>query len=237
MGFQRWLERLGFVRARDFGLILTPDRRLLTTRAVRDDGFGNKIVGWIDEDLMLSEPEPMTAIPQPMPEHHTEPIDERSIEHVAAAQPVALKPPWGPIPSHDEEPAPEEPEQPEQPDAPELGEDEWEWEIAAARARASSDSSETLPRLPLTSELPQLSARSSSDSLPQVIDPPVAAAASEPIVPFREPPPTDPNRPRTVIPVPTLPSGAVRTFEQPRFPRATSRNMAAVTPPRTSARR
>lgn len=49
------LERLGFVRLRDFGLILTADRRIVTTREVLDDGFGNTIVGWEDSDLAAVE--------------------------------------------------------------------------------------------------------------------------------------------------------------------------------------
>src|SRR3954470_18999273 len=49
------LERLGFVRLRDFGLLLTPDRRIVTTRQVLDDGFGGRVVGYADGDLAAME--------------------------------------------------------------------------------------------------------------------------------------------------------------------------------------
>lgn len=56
---QKFFERWGFVRARDYGLLLTPDRRLLATRPnILDDGLGGKIVGWRDSDLAAAELEP-----------------------------------------------------------------------------------------------------------------------------------------------------------------------------------
>lgn len=199
------LERLGFVRIRDFGLILTPDRRLVTT-----DG---DVVGWPTTD-----PEPAaeeifalgsssslpTAVPEPVPEIHTEPIDERAIEDIAHAEDVE----HGVADESDDEP----------------DEDEWEWEIAVARARASSES---LPvRRSAPTEPPPVQAVLPARSAPTTSPPPVQA----------EPPPIDPSRPRTVIPVPTLPSGAVRSYEPPRFPRATNRGMP-VASPRASVRR
>ena len=46
MAISRLLARLGFVRIGRFGLVLTPDDRILSTRpAVLDDGLGGKIVG------------------------------------------------------------------------------------------------------------------------------------------------------------------------------------------------
>jgi hypothetical protein len=55
MGINSFLERLGFVRLRDFGLLLTPDRRIVTTREVLDDGYGATIVGYEDRDLAATE--------------------------------------------------------------------------------------------------------------------------------------------------------------------------------------
>jgi hypothetical protein len=55
MGLHSLLERLGFVRLRDFGLILTADRRIVTTREVLDDGYGATVVGWEDSDLAATE--------------------------------------------------------------------------------------------------------------------------------------------------------------------------------------
>ena len=55
MGLHSFLERLGFVRLRDFGLLLTPDRRIVTTREVLDDGYGATVVGWEDSDLAAAE--------------------------------------------------------------------------------------------------------------------------------------------------------------------------------------
>jgi len=59
--FDRLLRKWGFVRLRDYGLLLTPDDRVLTTRAgVLDDGTGGRIVGWKSNDLAWSELEAWT---------------------------------------------------------------------------------------------------------------------------------------------------------------------------------
>jgi hypothetical protein len=50
------LERLGYVKLGRYGLLLTPDGRILSQRpAVLDDGLGSKIVGWRDDDLAAME--------------------------------------------------------------------------------------------------------------------------------------------------------------------------------------
>jgi hypothetical protein len=97
-------RRLGFVRLDEYGLILTPDDRLLSTRpAVLDDGLGGKIVGWKEGDLAameLSRWEPMlpatgraTAKPPAIP---APPPIPRAVE---AATPVARpRPPTVPVP-------------------------------------------------------------------------------------------------------------------------------------------
>jgi len=79
MGFRnKLLERLGFVRLREYGLILTPDHRIVASRGVAlDDGYGACVVGWRDGDLAAAELMPWgasrsaprtKALPAPPPE-------------------------------------------------------------------------------------------------------------------------------------------------------------------------
>ena len=56
---QHLLQRLGFVKLGRFGLVLTPEGRILSIRpAVLDDGAGGRIVGWQDGDLAMAELQP-----------------------------------------------------------------------------------------------------------------------------------------------------------------------------------
>jgi hypothetical protein len=65
-----FLKRWGFARLDRYGLVLTPEGRVLSTRpAVLDDGLGSKIVGWLDGDLAAME-----------------------LEHWGAAKPAVAKP-------------------------------------------------------------------------------------------------------------------------------------------------
>src|SRR6187402_2162118 len=51
-----FLKRWGFARLDRYGLILTPDDRVISARgAVLDDGLGGKIVGWLEGDLAAME--------------------------------------------------------------------------------------------------------------------------------------------------------------------------------------
>ena len=51
-----FLKRRGYAKLDRYGLVLTPDDRVLSTRpAVLDDGLGSKIVGWVDGDLAAME--------------------------------------------------------------------------------------------------------------------------------------------------------------------------------------
>src|SRR5688572_16022425 len=52
---QQLLRRLGFVKLDRYGLVLTPDGRIATTRVVLDDGTGGPIVGWQDGDQAITE--------------------------------------------------------------------------------------------------------------------------------------------------------------------------------------
>lgn len=119
MGTIRLLERLGFVRLRDFGLDLTRDRRVVSTRGkLLDDGYGTCIVGWTDGDLATMELSPWGA-ERPAPRRITPPPPRPApppppVKRKAAAMIVP------------DVAAPED-------------EDDWEWEIAVARARASQE--------------------------------------------------------------------------------------------------
>lgn len=50
------MKRFGFVRLSKYGLVLTPEGRIMSLRPeVLDDGMGGKIVGWRDRDLAAAE--------------------------------------------------------------------------------------------------------------------------------------------------------------------------------------
>jgi len=49
------LKRMGFVRLTKYGLVLTPEGRIMSLRPVLDDGSGGQIVGWRDRDLASAE--------------------------------------------------------------------------------------------------------------------------------------------------------------------------------------
>jgi hypothetical protein len=166
--FQGLLQRWGFVKLRRYGLELTPDGRILSTRpAVLDDGTGNPIVGWRDGDVSVwkfsSWRAEATAVAQ--------------VAHpVAMPQPAA--PPVAPAPA---EPPPFAPRAPARPSAavmavdvagePTVDEDDWEWTIALARARTSVDEVE-FARPP---EPPSRSVRAQPRA-PERITPPALAA-------------------------------------------------------------
>src|SRR5687768_3195264 len=99
------LKRLGFVRLDRYGLVLTPEGRIMSLRpAVLDDGLGGRIVGWTDGDLAameLQKWEPARPAPK-----------------TAVATRVAVAPPPIPTPK------------PIVAEAAQVEEDDWEWEIA-----------------------------------------------------------------------------------------------------------
>lgn len=71
MAISSVLRRLGFVKLDTYGLVLTPDDRILSTRStVLDDGLGQKIVGWQEGDLAAMELE-RWAPPQAAPRKAT----------------------------------------------------------------------------------------------------------------------------------------------------------------------
>lgn len=153
MAISGLLRRLGFVKLDAFGLILTPEGRILSARSiVLDDGLGGKIVGWHEDDLAAMElerwepalpatrkagkkvvtampvPQPAGAAPAgPPPLPGVRPFTGPTATVVAAAAtPILAKPVMKRAPSQVES-------------APVEEDDEWEWEIAVARARAAAE--------------------------------------------------------------------------------------------------
>jgi hypothetical protein len=92
--FEDFLKKQGYVKLDRYGLVLTPDDRILSTRpAVLDDGLGGKIVGWADGDLAAAELEtfgaPAKKAPAPKP---------AAAKPVAANPGVQIAPPARPLP-------------------------------------------------------------------------------------------------------------------------------------------
>jgi hypothetical protein len=157
---QTLLQRWGFVKLSRFGLELTSDGRILSTRsAVLDDGAGGRIVGWHDGDVSIWKlsrwaeavgPDPAvvprrTSAPAPAPAPAAParpPVNSRILPDISAASmtkdaPIAASPPA----------APRHPSARVIPvevagDAP-VDEDDWEWTIALARARVAVEEAET----------------------------------------------------------------------------------------------
>ena len=139
--FEHLLRRLGFVKLDRFGLELTPDGRILTTRpAVLDDGAGGRIVGWEDRDLAAAELpswQPVQNLARRAPAQRfiapsappSAPVRTRTIAIPPAipaaskAKPIAVPPSAAVIPTVVA-------------GEPVVDEDDWEWTIALARARA-----------------------------------------------------------------------------------------------------
>ncbi len=142
---QHLLERLGFVKLGRYGLVLTPEGRILSLHpTVLDDGTGGRIVGWQDGDIASIElkawaPAPPTSVRSlasrvatpaiAAPEIAPSPIDTPAITAgslrlpgpvaaSAAVMAVAVAP------------------------EPTVDEDDWEWTIALARSRVASEEAE-----------------------------------------------------------------------------------------------
>ena len=99
MAISSLIRRMGFVKLDDFGLVLTPEDRILSVRStVLDDGLGGKIVGWQEDDLAAMELERWA--PPSAPRNVAKPV----MNQVAlaptipqAAQPIPrAKPPTAP---------------------------------------------------------------------------------------------------------------------------------------------
>jgi hypothetical protein len=217
--FQHLLERWGFVKLGRYGLVLTPDDRVLSTRAVAlDDGSGGRIVGWRDDDLAMAELAPW---PEGGPAHARAQVHVQFPARPAAIPPVrvallptpAIPPPSGPAPVAG--PAASGAGMPVAV-APEAGvdEDDWEWTIALARARAEAEE----PPAPEVQPPPVQAAKAEAPPMnaPPMNAPPADPAprgrktrqlpAAQEFEPAAGTAPAARLAPATVIPVPTLPS-------------------------------
>lgn len=186
------MKRLGFVKLEDYGLALTSDDRVVSTRpAVLDDGFGGRIVGWRDGDLAAAELEKWEAAPQggatrpaiPRPPV-AQPAPVASIvaqpAKVGREQPKEMASAAVPAATH------AGPSRPVVAVAPPVAEeDDWEWTIAIARARTSPGEEEET----IASAAPDL--RVDATPVPAVAKPALASrpapAASAAAVPSQLP--------------------------------------------------
>jgi hypothetical protein len=193
------MKRFGFVQLSRYGLVLTPEGRIMSLRpAVLDDGLGGRIVGWPDGDLAameLQKWEPARPAPKP-----------------AVATRLAITPPPIPLPKPAPIAAPAVVPAPVVAQAPQVDEDDWEWEIALARARVAAEES----------ELAAASVRAPRARL-ETIPPPVVQKLAVVKIPPKQPtqqlpvvvkPPSRPGTaPATIIPIPKLPSIKDRTLQ------------------------
>ncbi len=170
---------MGFVRLSRYGLILTPEGRIMSMRpAVLDDGMGGRIVGWRDRDLAAAELQPWEPARPAAPKAVAAPVATPRISAPVAPRAIApLRPAPPPIPVA----APVAAQAPTPVPAPakvaiaapqEEDEDEWEWEIALARARAAAEEE-------LTAKPPARPSRRSRQNTvpPPIIVPTLADAA------------------------------------------------------------
>jgi hypothetical protein len=134
---QHLLRRWGFVKLRSYGLELTADGRILSTRpAVLDDGTGGRIVGWQDGDVSIWKLSRWSGPPRVGPEVASGVI--MTPAPAPAARPAIPAPSeasaaTGAAPSRSSArviPADVAGE-------PTVDEDDWEWTIALARARVA----------------------------------------------------------------------------------------------------
>lgn len=183
MAISSLMRRLGFVKLDAYGLVLTPEDRILSIRStVLDDGLGQKIVGWQETDLAAMELE-RWASPQSAPRNVAKPVVNQvalapTVPQPAMPPPIPrAKPPTTP-PALTQRPlpgmttAPTHPVAQKRPPTPiletmpmgrvadptEVGEDgdEWEWEIAVARARAAAEWAEEAQQIATQAKAPQL---------------------------------------------------------------------------------
>lgn len=248
--FRTLLERWGFVKLDRYGLVRTPDDRILSTRpAALDDGGGGRIVGWRDDDLAMAELAPCRTegrahaparphVQLPARQVITPPVERPAVPATPQRSSSAQNP--GPVASRAVMPVAVAPE-------PAVDEDDWEWTIALARARAAAEEPQTpavqaqpaqaapiaglTPAPPVDSALPQRKVRQP----PAAEEPTQVGPFSMPIAPTVAPSvrsstqATARNAPATVIPVPQLPS-ILDTGRAARFEPVVRTTVTAVAP-------
>jgi hypothetical protein len=127
--FRHLLRRWGYVKLSRYGLVLTADDRILSTRPTAlDDGAGGRIVGWQDADLAMAELQPWEPRPDPGLRSPAQPVAQASrhaqtpaLRASGEAMPVAVAPESA------------------------VDEDDWEWMIALARARVEAEVADVAP--------------------------------------------------------------------------------------------
>lgn len=212
---EKLLRRWGFVKLRSYGLVLTPEGRIVSTRpTLLDDGSGGRVVGWKDNDLAAMELGTMDVRPlqvaPPLPPRLALPSSPPPIvlappkPAVPVAKPpqpvaevvVAAPPPIVRAPSVVEA----------DPDDDEMPEDDWEWVIAIARARAAADAVEDEVRAvaPIAAE-PERRRRGDTVPPPAVVAPPAASPAvvAQPVVRISSAAPAAPVTPIAAAPART----------------------------------
>ena len=180
---QHLLQRWGFVKLRRYGLELTSDGRILSTRpAVLDDGTGGRIVGWQDGDVSIWKLSRWSGTPRVGPELTSEVAsgEVASGEIVAPSAPAPAARPAIPASSEASAPADPAPSRPSARVIPAdvaggatVDEDDWEWTIALARARVAVEEAEVArppavaprpgPRAPRPPERPTLRSSATAD--------------------------------------------------------------------------
>lgn len=159
------MKRFGFVKLSRYGLVLTPEGRIMSLRpAILDDGLGGRIVGWRDNDLAAAElekweparPAPRRAVATPP----AIPAVRVTAQVPVVAAPAVARPAAVAAPTSIVAPPPAVAED----------EDEWEWTIALARARAAAEDAEQAAAAAAAPVTPPR--RSRADTVP----PPVAQA-------------------------------------------------------------
>jgi len=142
---QHLLQRLGFIKLDRYGLVLTPEDRILSLHpTVLDDGAGGRIVGWKDHDMAMFELKawapaqstvvralasrvsmPLIAAPEIAPSLINNPVitanyADPPVPVAASVEVMAVAVAPGPT----------------------VDEDDWEWTIALARARGATEEAE-----------------------------------------------------------------------------------------------
>ncbi len=227
-GIGKLMLRLGYVKLDRYGLLVTPEDRIMATRpTILDDGVGGRIVGWRDGDLAAMELSSWAPIPQitrPATTRHAPPplpVAKPAVTAtpVATARPlpglVAYVPPMPVVPVIP--PVAATPIKAAPVVEADLTEDEWEWEIAVARARAAAEEVELAARvIPIAQARKPVPAKkfvSKPKTLPGIAPFIDDAAVTEvgddtQVTAVRAPAQARASSPRTIIPVPKLPSMA-----------------------------
>ncbi|HTL32346.1 MAG TPA: hypothetical protein VL326_04450 [Kofleriaceae bacterium] len=237
-----FLRRFGYAKLDRYGLMLTGDDRVLSTRpAVLDDGLGGKIVGWTDDDLAAMELEhigvpkakaPAKPIAAPASLHVLPPAPPPmpiAAKVVAPAAKVASAPKLPGMPPVAVAPIAQPPvvqapviapEPPKVADEPAEGEDEWEWDIMMAKARAAAEEVQQAAAMIATAATAPTKRKTS----PGMVSPSVRAKTEPPVRSM--PKPVAAIEPRkTVIPVPTLQGSAKPSDLKPYTPSAPPRRL------------